>query len=154
MWVTFYTQRRLRRHALFLFAVVGVLLLVACGTTSNATNATQASQPTQSQAVPTQDAPTQAPSARPGKTIEISIIEKNDRYSFSPDNLTIPKGSEVVWINNTDAPHTATSDDSLFKGSSTLMQKQSYHLIFATAGTYKFHCSIHAYMQGTITVTA
>ncbi len=71
------------------------------------------------------------------------------------DVTTIKKGTKVTWINATSIPHTVVSDDGKFKSSDpakVIMQNQMYSVVFATAGTFKYHCSIHPPQVGTIIV--
>jgi len=82
------------------------------------------------------------------------MVEKNGRYSFQPATLTVKAGTEVIWTNTSDAPHTVTSDTNAFTASNNITQNQTFMMVFATPGTFKYHCSIHTYMMATITVTS
>jgi predicted lipoprotein with Yx(FWY)xxD motif/plastocyanin len=73
-------------------------------------------------------------------------------FSFSPGAITVPVGASVTWTNTGQRPHTVTADDGAF-GSGTLAPGATYQQTFATAGTYTYHCAIHASMVGTVTVT-
>ena len=122
------------------------LILVACGgTASTPSTPTATSSPS-----PT---PTTATSPTPTKVVQVKIVEKNEKYSFEPASVTIPKGAEVVWTNGTDAPHTVTSDTNAFGTTSNLTQNQTFMMLFNTAGTYAYHCNVHPYMKATIIVT-
>jgi|SRR5215472_13408057 len=134
-----------------LLAAALTLVLVACGgqTTTAAPTATTA-PPTQA---PTAT-PTPASSPTPVAIVKVKIVEKNEKYSFSPATLTIKAGTEVVWTNSSDAPHTVTSDTSAFTASNDIAKNQTFMMIFTTPGTFKYHCSIHPYMMATITVTS
>jgi plastocyanin len=136
--------------AILVFGVALTLLLAACGGTTS-TAASSPSAPTAT-AAPTQ-APTTASTSAPTQTVQIKIVENNGKYSFQPASVTIPKGAEIVWTNMSDAPHTVTSDNNAFTGSSTFMQSQTFKMTFNTAGAFAYHCSVHPYMTGTITVT-
>jgi plastocyanin len=83
----------------------------------------------------------------------ILISENNGEYYFSPASLTIKAGDSVVWKNASDAPHTVTSDTGVFNTPSILSPNQTFMHTFAQAGTFKYHCNIHPYMQATIIVT-
>jgi plastocyanin len=127
-------------------ALGATLVLVACGgTASTPPTATATSAPS-----PT---PTTATSPTPTQVVQVKIVEKNEKYSFEPASVTIPKGAEVVWTNSTDAPHTVTSDTNAFGTTSNLTQNQTFMMLFNTAGTYAYHCNIHTYMKATIIVT-
>jgi plastocyanin len=86
--------------------------------------------------------------------VQVKIVEKNEKYSFDPATVTVPKGTEVVWTNSTDAPHTVTSDTNAFGTTSNLTQNQTFMMVFNTAGTYAYHCNVHPYMKATIIVTS
>jgi plastocyanin len=88
-----------------------------------------------------------APSGTPANTV---IIKS---FMFAPGSLTIPVGTTVTWENLDGEPHTALSIDGLFR-SPALDEKDKYSFKFDKPGTYKFLCSIHPQMRGTIIVTA
>ena len=154
-----------RRHitviGVLLLGIMTTLLLAACGgsstsqaattsaPTATATTATTATTPATSASTPTT-----AASTAPTKVVQVKIVEKNDKYSFEPASITIPKGAQVVWTNASDAPHTVTSNDNTFKTPSNLMEHQTFMMVFNTTGTFAYHCAIHTYMTGTITVTS
>jgi plastocyanin len=70
--------------------------------------------------------------------------------SFSPANLTVAKGSTVTWTNQDGMTHTTTSDAGGWDLS--VASGTSKSVTFNNAGTYKYHCSIHPYMTGSIVV--
>lgn len=76
-----------------------------------------------------------------------------DSFAFAPATLTVAPGTQVVWINHDDEPHTVTSADGgrTFK-SPALGTDDKFTFTFAEPGTYKYFCSIHRYMAGTIVV--
>ena len=85
-----------------------------------------------------------------GKTMTVNI--KN--FAFNPPNITVAPGTTVTWVNNDQAPHTttATNPAGVFD-SGTLQPGQSYSFTFNKPGTYAYHCAIHPYMTGAITVS-
>ena len=93
---------------------------------------------------PSAPAATHAPSA-PEPTISIHD------FNFAPLSLTIPVGATVSWKNLDPEPHTVRSVDDQFR-SGALDQNDSFSFKFLKAGTYKYVCSIHPQMVGTITV--
>jgi len=94
------------------------------------------------------------PLAAQGTGASVAMTEPaEDRYAFTPDAVTIPAGAAVTWTNRTDAPRTVTSDTGAFE-SGRLAENQTFRFTFTTPGTYAYHCSIHPYMHGTVTVTA
>ena len=138
----------------FSLALIAVLFLAACGggTTATTSTPTATTPPT---ATPTPTSPP-SPTPTPKTTVvTVKIVEVNEKYSFQPATLTIKSGTQVVWLNSTDAPHTVTSDTSgVFDSPSNITQNQTYKFTFTSAGTFPYHCNIHPYMKATITVTS
>jgi len=85
-----------------------------------------------------------------GKNMIVSI--KN--FAFNPPNMTVAPGTTLTWVNNDQVPHTATATNpaGVFD-SGTLQPGQSYSFTFNKPGTYAYHCAIHPYMTGTVTVS-
>lgn len=75
-------------------------------------------------------------------------------FAFSPANITVKKGATVTWTNKDSTTHTATENDGQTgPDSGDLATGKSYSFTYNTAGTFKYHCSIHPDMTGTVTVT-
>ena len=72
-------------------------------------------------------------------------------FMFSPVPLTVHAGSTVTWTNLDDEPHTAVSDTGLFR-SGAMDTNESFSFKFNEPGTYRFTCSIHPRMVGTVIV--
>ena len=77
----------------------------------------------------------------------ISIHE----FMFSPTSVTVTAGATVHWKNLDPEPHTIRSVDATFK-SNALDQDDSFSFTFDKPGTYRYVCSIHPQMVGTIVV--
>jgi len=99
---------------------------------------------------------TTAPPTTPiPSTVDVSL----QNFAFVPPSVTISKGTTITWTNLDSAPHTIISDaTTLFQTgamfrSNQLLQGQKYSFTFNTEGTFAYHCSIHPFMTGTITVT-
>jgi plastocyanin len=82
-----------------------------------------------------------------GAAIKISAKD----FMFSPTTVTVKVGSTVTWTNLDEEPHTVFSDTGLFR-SSALDTKDSFSYKFDKAGTYRYLCTIHPRMVGTIVV--
>jgi len=87
-----------------------------------------------------------APASAEGST----IVMARD-FMFAPTALTVAAGSTVTWTNKDDEPHTVVSDSGLFR-SGALDTNESFSFRFDKAGTYRYACSIHPRMVGTIIV--
>ena len=72
-------------------------------------------------------------------------------FMFAPMDVKIKAGSKVTWVNKDDEPHNVVSDSGLFR-SSALDTDENFSFKFDKPGTYRFVCSIHPRMVGTITV--
>ena len=79
-----------------------------------------------------------------------TIIMAKD-FMFAPTSLTIKAGSTVTWTNHDEEPHTVVSDSGLFR-SGALDTNQSFSFRFEKPGTYRYLCSIHPRMVGTVIV--
>ena len=77
-----------------------------------------------------------------------------DNFTFSPPKLTVPRGTRVTWLNRDDIPHTVTdaAPNRRFK-SPALDTGESFSFVFTAPGTYRYFCSLHAHMQGSVVVT-
>jgi plastocyanin len=74
-------------------------------------------------------------------------------FSFKPAQITVKRGTRVTWINKDMTKHTATASNGAFD-SGILRPGQSYSHTFKTAGrTNNYHCEIHPFMRGSVTVT-
>jgi plastocyanin len=74
-------------------------------------------------------------------------------FAFGPAALTIASGTKVTWTNKDEEPHTVLSADGgkTFK-SPALDTDDKFSFTFDRPGTYKYFCSIHSHMVGTIIV--
>jgi plastocyanin len=84
-------------------------------------------------------------------TVPTSVDINN--FDFSPMMLTIKPGTKVTWTNHDDVPHTVVSadDPAQFK-SPPLDTDDAFSFVFTKPGTYKYFCSVHPTMVGTIVV--
>jgi plastocyanin len=80
------------------------------------------------------------------ETISVSI----DNFTFAPVELKLKVGDTVTWTNHDDIPHTVVSAGKF--RSKTLDTDNSFSFTFATAGDYKYFCSLHPHMTGMIKV--
>ncbi|MGD1834440.1 MAG: cupredoxin domain-containing protein [Nitrososphaeraceae archaeon] len=93
----------------------------------------------------------------------VSILGQESPF-YEPTDIEVKKGSSVTFINNDAVPHTATStQDEL--GSLTpsisddfdtglLKINEQSEITLNEEGTFNYFCTIHPFMQGSITVTS
>ena len=74
-----------------------------------------------------------------------------DNFTFGPGTLTVPVGTTVTWTNRDDIPHTVVSTERAFK-SKVLDTNEKFAFTFGKAGSYRYFCSIHPRMTGTVVV--
>jgi plastocyanin len=73
-----------------------------------------------------------------GEDFSVEIINS----TFQPDELHVPVGATVVWIQHDDIVHTVTADDGSFN-SGMLGLGDVFTHTFDQAGEYVYHCEIH-----------
>ncbi|HXV88995.1 MAG TPA: plastocyanin/azurin family copper-binding protein [Nitrososphaeraceae archaeon] len=84
--------------------------------------------------------------------------EAHAGYGFSPEELTIEKGTTVKWINNDTSTHTVTSgepgDNTVGTAfdSSYMNEGDVYLHKFNSKKTYDYYCTMYPFMKGKIIV--
>jgi plastocyanin len=70
-------------------------------------------------------------------------------FAFHPGTLRVGRGTTVVFANHSDVTHTATRgglfDKVIKPGRRALVR-------FGQRGSFRYHCTIHPFMRGTIVV--
>jgi plastocyanin len=88
-----------------------------------------------------------APSGDAVRSAKVEIAN----FAYDPDPVTIEEGGKVIWINEDSVAHTATAEDGSFD-TGTLEEGKLKSETFKQPGTYKYICSIHPQMHGTVEV--
>ncbi len=83
----------------------------------------------------------------PPPALQITI----DQFTFGPREVTVARGTRVTWLNRDDMPHTVVSSDKQFE-SGPLDTGDRFSHTFDETGTYRYFCSLHPRMTGTIVV--
>ena len=91
------------------------------------------------------------------------IIERGSSFPdnkkfYTPSNLTIQGNTTVSWTNNDTVLHTITSGDpgagpSGVFDSSLIGPNNQFNYTFSAEGQFKYYCTLHPFMTGTVTVT-
>ncbi len=76
---------------------------------------------------------------------------KIDNFTFSPDILTVKRGTKVVFQNHDDIPHSVVDAAGKFR-SAALDTDDSFSVTFDTAGEFAYFCGLHPFMKGKIVV--
>jgi len=79
-------------------------------------------------------------------------------FAFVPSIVSVPEGTEVVWVNcepagTAGSAHTSTSDGDVWS-SPLLSRGDIYRQDFDDRGSFDYHCIPHPFMEGTVIVTA
>jgi hypothetical protein len=103
--------------------------------------------------IPTSEAlPTYIVRIIPGAAFEDSL------FHYYPDDIAIPTGTTVAWFNDDPGqPHTVTSgtldDPSNIFNSGVVPYTSFFQYTFNQAGTFDYHCTIHPWRIGSVTVS-
>lgn len=86
--------------------------------------------------------------AQDQQVVTVSIRD----FFFDPADITVEPGTTVMLVNEGSHAHTVTSDDGQFD-SEALMPGDSFMVTFSGSGTLTYHCEIHDFMTGSVTVS-
>ena len=78
------------------------------------------------------------------------VAVKIGNFTFGPQEVKVKAGTTITWTNEDDIPHTVVSPNNF--RSKVLDTDGTYTFTFTTPGTYKYFCSLHPHMTGTIVV--
>lgn len=84
-------------------------------------------------------------SSTPPATANVSVIDN----AFDPDATTVAAGGTVTWTWNGASGHNVTFPSG---SSSSTQASGTFSRAFPAAGTFDYQCTIHAGMNGTVTV--
>jgi amicyanin len=74
-----------------------------------------------------------------------------DNFTFTPQEITITRGTTLTWVNDDDIPHTVAATNKAFR-SKAMDTEQKFSFTFTEPGTYEYFCSLHPHMQGKVIV--
>ncbi len=72
-------------------------------------------------------------------------------FAFTPADQTVPVGTTVVFKNEDDTIHSVVADDGSWH-SDGLDTGDEYTVTLTKAGVVAYHCGLHPFMVGKITV--
>ena len=96
--------------------------------------------------------------ALPLWAISSNIHIQTEPPFFSPNNLAVTSGTSLTWKNYTHEAHSIVADDcGRLSGcsfdSGVLPPDEGFSLPFLKPGRYPYHCGLHPFMRGLLTVT-
>lgn len=139
------------RFVRFASVITVSALLAACGSSG----ASPSTSPSPTSPSPTSPSPTSPPPANdPSTSSSVAIptgAESLGNRAYMPDELNVTTGTTVTWMNTDRTSHTSTSDESGWN-SGTIAPGGRFTFTFQNAGTFRYHCTIHPGMVGTVVV--
>ena len=130
--------------------VSGALIAAGCGGGSNDSGSGGGSASPATTAAPSPTPTTAAPDDNGGGASATQA--KIENFAFDPKQITAKVGESVSWKNDDGTTHTVTADDGSFD-SGNLASDKTFSQTFDKAGTFKYHCALHASMTGTVVVS-
>jgi plastocyanin len=86
------------------------------------------------------------------QAMDMGPVKVSIGYSlFAPRELDVVTGDTVAWSNTSTREHTVTADDGSFDSGKIAVRK-AFAQTFTRAGTVPYHCRLHAFMNGSVTV--
>jgi plastocyanin len=122
-----------------------IFALYACGEAGSI----RRDQPASSNQTSTTNAPPPAADA----VVVHEVNATNMGGAFDPATITVRVGTRVRWINASGNIHNVTFEDSSVGHSATMASKDSFEITFKKEGTYKYRCTFHPGMEGTVVVS-
>jgi plastocyanin len=89
----------------------------------------------------------QAPAASSGGG-QVSMKD----IKFNPSTVNVKVGDTVTWTNDDSVGHDVTSDTFKSGGAGGIGNGQTFDHKFDKAGTFKYECTVHPGMTGTVVV--
>jgi plastocyanin len=137
-----------------------ILLLAACSSAGTATSPPESASEAATESAAASEATAESPEASAAESeaaAEAESVMLMD-FEYAPEELTIPAGTTVSFMNMDQAPHTAThgtdgapETDADFDVELAAGNGTGEHT-FEEAGTYNVTCTIHPDMNMVITV--
>jgi plastocyanin len=87
----------------------------------------------------------------PSAPTPVTTVHIKD-FAYVPGTYTIKTGEMVTFINDDPVTHDVTSETKGQFASGDMNQGAKWSHTFTKAGTYKYLCTYHTYMKGTIEV--
>ena len=128
---------------LIITAVVAVIVIVAVIASMSGQKSSSSTQ-TNNNTAPSM-------SASSSNAVAADKVDINN-FMFGPADIKVKVGTTVTWTNHDTVRHNVVSDDGMMPDGKLIAKDETYSYTFTKAGTYKYHCSPHPYMHGSVTV--
>lgn len=125
------------------FVLAATLLLSGCGS----------GEPNKTASTTTKTTSQSTPSSTPGEKKTAAVTVDVEDMKFSPAEATVKVGDTVTWKFKDSVPHTVQGiGDKAMGINSPIFDKGEWSYTFFAPGTYRYLCSLHPQMRGTVTV--
>jgi plastocyanin len=78
--------------------------------------------------------------------VRVAVVDNE----YEPNHLTIKPGTEVTWEFSGDLPHNVVDEAGAF--TSDIMRRGEYVRVFDEPAEYRYYCTLHHAMIGTLIV--
>lgn len=138
--------------ALTVVVIVGAVLFLTKdpSSTNNSSTTDTTSSQTNTESSANDTVPSETNPSQPSNSSTVTIAD----MAFSPSSITVKKGTTVTWTNNDSMAHTVTATNNQDgPDSGNIAAGAKYSFTFNTVGTFKYDCTYHPTMTGTVEVT-
>lgn len=77
-----------------------------------------------------------------------------ENFAYQPRSITVKAGASITVKNADSATHTVTADNNAFDTGNINGSGTKTFTAPTTPGSFPYHCTIHPFMHGTLTVTS
>ncbi len=140
-------------------SIIGIIVVVALLAVSaggillinKKPSATNTQAPAQTSTTTTDPSATGSEDGQDGQTAQQASNVTIENFAYTPATITVKKGTTVTWTNQDSMQHDVSADGGAFK-SELLAKDESFSFTFDEVGTFKYHCTPHPNMIGTVIV--
>jgi plastocyanin len=136
------------KQGIILLAIT-IILIAVCGCTQTPATSPDQTNPTTLPVTTESQTFVTTPTQQKTPTVSDNTIRIKN-LAFDRVNISIHVGSTVRWVNLDSVPHRILFEDGA--DSTVIAASQSWSRKFDEAGTYKYSCTIHPTMLGTVIV--
>jgi plastocyanin len=83
--------------------------------------------------------------------VVVKKVQMTNSRTYLPAVLTVDRGTVVTWKNTSFISHTTTSTTGVWS-SGLVGPGRTFSHTFRRAGTFRYHCTLHAGMTGRVVV--
>ncbi|MET8650261.1 cupredoxin domain-containing protein [Nocardia aurea] len=125
------------------FVLAAAVLLTSCGSGDSDSATTSTAKTTAATTTP----------ANTGSPERAAVTVTVDDMKFAPENVTVKLGETVTWKFSDRVPHSVQGiGDKAMGINSPIYTTGQWSYTFTALGTYRYLCSLHPQMRGTVTV--